>query len=423
MLAACGTIACAPRLDGEAGPASEAFPLGVASGDTTPSGAVLWTRVASGRPVRATVWRADSTDDAAAAVVLVEPGDDGLVHLEVSGLSPGTWHRYRFAEWDGVSEGARSDEGRFRTALGPDDVAPLRVGAVSCTHQRFPLEPLLRAAERTDLDAFLVLGDYLYADGAKATGEFRQVWHQALGRHPHQRLRASTSLIAAWDDHEVVDNFTGADRNAPVAEGRARFFDYQPVRRVADAPERLWRSLRWGRTAEFFVLDCRGERRPSEGRYVSDAQLDWLEGALAQSPCAFKVVLNSVPITDFPGSLFGLQLHDRWQGYPAQRERLLRFIDERRLGGVLWVSGDFHLGTVGRVSRQGPGAAAIEALVGPGGQRGNVSPTYPSPPQFDFATAENNVVFIDLDPATVTARLQYVSGAGAVLADRAYVLR
>jgi alkaline phosphatase D len=422
MLAASATVACAPRFAAEPPPVSPAFPLGVASGDATSTGVVLWTRCASGRPAFARVWREEDGDGPATRVIDATPAADGLVSLEVTGLSPGTWHRYQFVERAEGDEAAHSEVGRFRTAFAPDALLPLRVGAVSCTHQKYPLEPLLRAAERVDLDAFLILGDALYADGAETSDEFRAVWHEALGRHPHQRLRASTSLITAWDDHEVVDNFTSSERLPLVAEGRARFFEYQPVRRSPDTPDRIWRSLRWGRTAEFFVLDCRGERRPTEGLYVSPEQLAWLERGLAESPCVFKVILNSVPITEFPGPLFGLQVHDRWEGFPAQRDELLRFIEARELSGVLWVSGDFHLGTVGRVSRSGPGSRAIEALVGPGGQRANTSPSYPSRPQFDFATGVNNFVLIDLDPATVTARLRYVSGAGAVIADHAYRL-
>lgn len=422
MLAMLGTAACAPKFASEPPPASPVFPLGIASGEATPDSVILWTKYTGAARLELRVW-ADEADPASAQVLPVDMDDSGHVHTVVTGLRAGCWHRYEFVELLDGAEVGHTEIGRFRTALAPDALQPLRFGAVSCTHQRYPLDTLLQAAARDDLDAFLMLGDTLYADGAKTSQDYRNAWEEALGRHPHQRLRAQTSLVTTWDDHEVVDNFT-AERSLTglVNEGRARFFEYQPIRPNPRAPERLWRSLRWGRTAEFFVLDCRGERHVDEQQYVSREQLDWLKNGLASSPAVFKLILNSVPITEFPGPLFGLQLHDRWEGFPAQRRELLDFIDTQKIPGVLWVSGDFHLGTVGRVSREGPGSKAIEALVGPGGQRANTSPTYPSPPQFDFATGVNNYVMIDLDPATVTARLQYISGSGKIIEDRSYPL-
>lgn len=422
MLAAFGTVACGPRLSMEPPPASPVFPLGLASGEARPDGAIVWTRYTGAAQLTLHVWREDA-DASGSNPLPVDADDHGFVHVTLTSLEPGTWYRFQFTEVLDGSEVGHSEVGRFRTAFAPDVMQPLRLGAVSCTHQKYPLDTLLQAAARDDLDAFLVLGDFLYADGAKTTDGFREIWDEALGRYPHQRLRAKTSLVTAWDDHEVVDNFDAElALSGLVNEGRARFFEYQPVRPDPSSPSRMWRSLRWGKTAELFVLDCRGERHPEHQEYISPEQLAWLKRGLETSPCVFKLILNSVPITAFAGPLFGLQTHDRWEGYPAQRTELLEHIDSKGITGVLWVSGDFHLGTVGRVSREGPGSKAIEALVGPGGQRANTSPTYPSPPQFDFATGVNNYVLIDLDPATVTARLQYVSGAGKTLQDRTYAL-
>ena len=105
----------------------------------------------------------------------------------------------------------------------------------------------------------------------------------------------------------------------------------------------MWKSIRFGHTAEVFVLDSRSERRPSSlassaPTYISARQLDWLKGALMASPCVFKVMLNSVPISQFPFSVFNL---DGWAAYAAQRRELLEFVDAN-VKGVVWLSGD-HL--------------------------------------------------------------------------------
>lgn len=423
MLAALGATACAPAAPGEPGPASSRFPLGVASGEATPDGILLWTYSPGTALVKVSLWRDGEDTHEPLQTVDVKADADGLVHQPITGLEAGQWYVYRFVEWTAGQETARSELGRFRAALGDDVLAPLRLGAVSCLKQSFPLDPLLQAAQRGDLDAFLLLGDSVYADGAITAADYRAKWHDALDRYPNRRIRAATSLIATWDDHEVQNNFDGEPvPEAQLAAGRAGYFDFLPVRRQAAAPERLWRSMRWGRTAEFFILDCRGERNHATGEYLSAAQLAWLQAGLSASPAMFKIILNSVPISEFPGPLFATQITDRWEGFPAQRTALLRYIDTERIKGVLWISGDFHLGTLGRVSQAGPGSTAIEALVGPGGQAPNVSPTYPDMPQFDFATGINNFVIIDLEPRDGTARLRYISGTGKTLADRTYVL-
>ena len=209
--------------------------------------------------------------------------------------------------------------------------------------------------------------------------------------------------------------------------GSQAFFDHQPMRRAIDHPSRIWRSVRWGRTAEFFVLDCRSERKPStragpDAEYVSPAQLDWLKKGLAASPARFKVILNSVPISEFGGALFQPFGEDRWEGYPAQRREILQHIDDLSLPGVLWVAGDFHLASMGHVSRERPGHDAIEVLVGPGAQAPNVSPAYPRAPQFDWSSGINNYTTLGLDPSSGEVEITFHDAADRVLTRRSYPL-
>ena len=115
-----------------------------------------------------------------------------------------------------------------------------------------------------------------------------------------------------------------------------------------------------------FILDCRQERTPSRGEYVSVAQMTWLKSALSSSPCHFKVILNSVPIAQLPD--VWLMEDDRWQGYPRQRDELLNFIVDTPIDNVWFLAGDFHIGAVWRVESSGPRQQIWEILCGPGGQ-------------------------------------------------------
>lgn len=129
------------------------------------------------------------------------------------------------------------------------------------------------------------------------------------------------------------------------------------------------------------------------------------------SPAVFKLIVNSVPIGDMPFPSEG----DRWEGYPTQRDEILRFIDETPIDGVLWIGGDFHFASAGRVSRDGAGATQAEILVGPGAQIGNPAAWLLRDPQFDWASTTNNYTSLELDPALPRITVRWHDGGGSVI--------
>ena len=84
------------------------FSLGVASGDPTPTGVVLWTRLApqpldgGGMTDEAVevAWQIANdegiTDIVASGKAIADPGLAHSVHVEADGLKPGHWYFYRF---------------------------------------------------------------------------------------------------------------------------------------------------------------------------------------------------------------------------------------------------------------------------------------------------------------------------------------
>lgn len=270
-------------------------------------------------------------------------------------------------------------------------------------------------------------GDTMYSSGTRVLDGFRIRWARNLGNPGYRGLRQNTSVYATWDDHEVANNWDPETIEEPILSLAAQtFFESLPIRRHPTAPNRIWRSTRWGQTAEVFILDSRSERRPStrlrgDAQYLSRAQMDWLKSGLAASPCAFKVILNSVPITNFP-SVFDVVSNDRWEGYWEARQEILSFLENERVEGVLWLSGDFHFASCGRVSPAGAtGSRAVEFLVGPGAQDPNpLWAALVGDPQFDFASGTNNYAVFDLDPAARTATITYHDKDGAAFATKTY---
>lgn len=410
----------------ESFPSSARFGLGVASGDVTAASAILWTRYDGDRPLALHVYEMDGDGYAWEAVFDRIAPQAGFVHFDVTGLNAGRRYRYVFTELEGDTW-RRSAIGQFRAAIADDAVEPLVIGATACNHWEREWTPLERAGERADLDLFLFLGDTAYCDGAKQLHEYRERWGRSLDRSGGQQIRAATSALATWDDHEVSNNWNPElISDSRLAAATRAFFDHQPLRRDPAAPDRIWRRVRWGHTVDIFCLDCRGERKPSTiltgaHQYISPAQMTWLQQGLADSPAVFKLIMNSVPISDFPLAFDAYKV-DRWEAYSKQRKQILQFIDDESITGVIWVSGDFHLGSVQRVAKSGPGANQLEVLAGPGAQKSNLLVPFLEPPQFDFATGKNNYTAFHLDPANGDVRIVFHDGAGESVFDQVYAI-
>ncbi|MBW2464804.1 MAG: alkaline phosphatase D family protein [Deltaproteobacteria bacterium] len=393
------------------------FELGVSSGDVSHEDAIIWTRYSGALgSLTMALWEMDG-DEYLRVVTEGEtaPASGGFVHVAVTGLVGGRRYRYAFFEVGAGERLTRSPIGRFRAALAPGQRENLIIGACSCTENGRSFDTLVRAGERDDLDVFLLLGDTTYNDDAITREDFRAHWAENLGAPGYLELRQKTSVLVTWDDHEVEDNFNA--ESADIEMAREAFFENLPLRRDLSEPERLWKSIRWGDTAEVFVLDCRGERRQTTlgttDIYISPAQMEWLKAGLAASSAVFKIIVNSVPIAEYP-VLFDSALDDRWEGYTLQREET----------GMLWVSGDFHFASAQRVSRPGnAGATQIEILAGPGAHDGNPAAfALRSDPQFDFTTDINNYVTMELIPATNTIRISWIDRAGTVIEVLEYVV-
>jgi alkaline phosphatase D len=401
---------------------STAFPLGVSAGDIAGTHAVLWTRYAGTAPLTAFAWRVEGDSYVEELGPFTATPADGFVHVAIEGLRAGARYRYTFFEGE---RAARSKIGRFRAPTDNADVVTF--GAISCVDEANDDSAVAAAAKHANLDAFLFLGDNAYCDGADDLAAYREKYRAHFARPAHVDLRASTGMYITWDDHEVANDWNPESIDeTKVAAAFQTFFDHAPYLRATQSPNRIWRSARWGTTVEVFVLDCRSERKPSTrsgagAQYISPEQIAWLEQGLAASPCRFKLLMNSVPITNMP-NVWDLYKVDRWEAYAAQRTRILKFIDDQQIDGVLWLSGDFHLAFISKVSTSGAGMTQREVLCGPGGQDANALLPSLTAPQFSFKTGTNNFTTLRFDPASGEVRVAYIDGSGSEFHSEAFPL-
>ena len=212
------------------------FRLGVASGDPTPNGASLWTRLApeplvegGGMPPKdiAVRWQV-ATDSrfrnvARSGTAAAVPELGHSVHVDVRGLRPGREYYYRF-----LTSGDASPVGRTKTV--PDArarVSDLSFAFASC--QKWDdgfYSPYRRMAEE-DIELVIHLGDYIYEYGVGSGGvrnanvpasfaeecvtlDRYRLQHSLYKTDPDlQEAHRLFPWIVTWDDHEVANDYSG----------------------------------------------------------------------------------------------------------------------------------------------------------------------------------------------------------------------
>lgn len=212
------------------------------------------------------------------------------------------------------------------------------------------------------------------------------------------RLHAALPMIATWDDHEVADGWfpEGAYEHDPATEGpwtRRRdaalraYDEWMPVRLSGTATvgdgTTIQRRFRFGSLVELTMLDLRSRRDERvEPRDVALAderrtltgtdQESWLAQGLAASTARWKLVGNPVMVAPMlmPPRPRGEELAlrettdpmtwgspepntDTWDGYPAERRRLLQGLADAGVGDVVFLSGDVHTAWANEVELDG----------------------------------------------------------------------
>jgi alkaline phosphatase D len=462
-----GTLASAvawPALSAAMRQASDpqrVFRHGVASGDPLTDRVILWTRVtpridspAAAVPVRWVV----ADDDRLQKVVASGSADtsaarDYTVKVDAGGLRPGRTYYYGFD-----ANGERSPIGRTKT-LPQDDVSRLRLASISCSNYPAGYFNVYRCvARRTDLDAVLHLGDYIYefANGVYGDGSdsgrvpmpvgeastltgYRMRYATYRSDVDLQAAHAAHPFIAVWDDHEVINDWWrgGAaghtarkgDWATRLAGALQAYREWMPVRETGSGTFHLYRSFRLGRLADLLMLDTRSFRdRQVPGRdaaaladpsrtLMGAAQEEWLLTGLERSQRegdGWRIIGQQTMFSPISPPGVPPQNTDVWDGYPAARARVFDALEKNRLSNVVVLTGDIHSSWAFDVPRSplrtytastGAGSLAVEI----------VTPAISSPPLFANASMRESTALLQL----VAPHLKFVEGEhrGYVLLD------
>ena len=399
------------------------------------------------------------------------------VHLDVADLDSGRPYWYRFTSGD-----ASSRIGRAITLPDPGTtLGRLRFGFVSCSNYEHGYFSAYRHLADENPDFVLFLGDYIYeyieerrpivrrhSDGIEASTlpTYRNRHAQYKLDPDLQALHAATPALVTWDDHEVQDDY--ADKwskffddpanflNRRAAAYRA-FYEHMPVRPIMSRPEgpvmRIYDRFTFGDLIEISMIDGRQYRsreacyappnkggthlesnsscpeRNDPGRtMLGFAQEAWLYSNLSRSIAHWNLIAQDVLMAQLgikQNDGYGFSTDD-WDGYPANRSRLLQRIHDSQAANPVVIGGDAHAFFANdlRLDFDDP-AAPVVATEFVGSSISSYGPPYEpiaralvdNPHIRFFDSRRRGYVAIDLGPAHMQVSMRVVADAADPKAD------
>lgn len=287
-------------------------------------------------------------------------GDDCHI-VEFAGLSAGTDTEIEIVA---TGRGRRAAEKlATRTAPAVSDTGVVRIAFGSCVKvSSYPEVPVWRRIAEEKPDLMIHVGDNIYqilGDGGErhfSTTGHNGDWtipDRIMARHMETRMNEdlqpllrSVPSYAVWDDHDYGHN---------NADSGFIYKDY-----ALDHFRQVWANPGWGvpgtqgifssfrrGPVEVFLLDDRYHKWvstdehkdvPEDERTIwGEGQLQWLMASLRASRAPVKVIANGTQFICASGRGEG-----HMQEAPHEQKRLLDFLAEHRIGGVVFLSGDRH---------------------------------------------------------------------------------
>jgi alkaline phosphatase D len=322
----------------------------------------IWVQMNEEAPIALKYWSSDNNNASSAlfsVVILTSKSDAYTAIFKLSDLDPGTEYRAVV-----VSNGrVLSDEISINTQVLWDyriDPPEFKVLAGSCAfindsiYDR-PGKPyggeynIFEVMASEEADMMLWLGDNVYlreVDFQSYSGYLYRYTH-TRGIPEMQDLLSSCPNYAIWDDHDFGPN--DADRSwihGDWAKDAFQTFWANPSYGAPSGSDNVGTAFRFN-DVEFFLLDNRTDRvhhynRTQDLQVLGEGQIDWLIAALNKSRAPFKIVAIGGQF------LSDNAKHENMARYP-ERQTIIDRIEEERIHGVVFLSGDRHCTELSRL--------------------------------------------------------------------------
>ena len=242
-------------------------------------------------------------------------------------------------------------DGRFRTAPAPDAAAPVTFTVITGTSygdrdlpdHGYKIYPEML---KLDPDFFVHTGDILYYDTRAKTPELA-LWHwqrmYSLPTNIEFHRQVPTYFIK--DDHDTWCNdaypgmpglFMGT---FTFEQGKRFFLDQVPM------GEKTWRTVRWGRDLQVWMVEGRDFRSPNPAPDGPDKtiwgaeQTAWVKRTMAESDATFRILISPTPLVG-PDRGVGKSDNHANEAFATEGRELREFL--AALPNTYVVCGDRH---------------------------------------------------------------------------------
>lgn len=208
--------------------------------------------------------------------------------------------------------------------------------------------------------AFMLwLGDAWYTREVDYFSEWG-LWYRASRDRSTPILQPflkSMPQFAIWDDHDYGPNDIG--KNYILKDASRKVFNsYFCNPSSGENGQGIYTMTSWG-DADLFMTDDRWWRsadklkdsvngKPNPGkRMLGEQQMEWLKNSLLYSTATFKIIVVGSQV------LNPVSPYDTWWNFPAEYHELMQFLEEYRINGVVFLTGDRHHSEIIKVNRPG----------------------------------------------------------------------
>ncbi|MGB0992824.1 MAG: alkaline phosphatase D family protein [Akkermansiaceae bacterium] len=232
-----------------------------------------------------------------------------------------------------------------------------RIAFGSCNNPRRKVKPIFDTILAQKPDVFVFLGDNIYGD-TKNMDVLKKKYQELEAVEDFRKLRANTTLLATWDDHDYGVN-DGGNTYSKRKESQQIFLDF--FKDPADSPRRqregVYASYTFGKTGQvcqIILLDTRYFRdliprnKKSKGpadwysptkdtskTLLGAAQWKWLEQQL-QVPADVRIIASSIQLLAFEKGM------ENWGNVPHEQQRLFELLKKHQVKHTIAISGDVH---------------------------------------------------------------------------------
>jgi len=163
--------------------------------------------------------------------------------------------------------------------------------------------------------------------------------------------------FAIWDDHDYGPNDIG--KNYILKETSRKIFNsyfcnpssgengkgIYTMTSFGDA-DIFMLDDRWWRSADEMKDSINGKPNPSK-RMFGEQQLEWLKNSLLYSSATFKIITTGSQI------LNSVSPYDKLLDFPIEYVELMSFLNDNKIDGVIFLTGDRHHSEVIKTERKG----------------------------------------------------------------------